>query len=88
MTEQGSGQGGRVERDDHGTSGSKMSNPWCIPDDERYRTINVSGGRSSAYMLRHILDAHGGELPPRTVPVFCNTGKELQAAPGSGRLVD
>ena len=77
MTEQDNVQTGRVERDDHGTSAARISNPWRIPDDKRYRTINVSGGRSSAYMLRQILDAHGGELPPRTVAVFCNTGREM-----------
>lgn len=39
--------------------------------------INVSGGRTSAFMLRRILDAHGGALPPDAHAVFCNTGKEL-----------
>ena len=53
-----------------------MTNPYRIPEDGRYRTINVSGGRSSGYMLRQILDAHDGKLPDRTAAVFCNTGKE------------
>ena len=53
-----------------------MTDPYRIPEDGRYRTINVSGGRSSGYMLRQILDAHDGTLPDRTAAVFCNTGKE------------
>lgn len=28
-------------------------------------------------MLKHILDAHGGELPADVIPIFCNTGKEM-----------
>ena len=39
--------------------------------------INVSGGRTSALMLRRVLDAHGGRLPDEAHAVFCNTGKEL-----------
>jgi 3'-phosphoadenosine 5'-phosphosulfate sulfotransferase (PAPS reductase)/FAD synthetase len=38
--------------------------------------ISFSGGRTSAYMLRKILDAHGGALPPDVHVVFANTGKE------------
>ncbi len=38
--------------------------------------INVSGGRTSAYMLRRYLDAFGGALPDGAVAVFCNTGDE------------
>jgi hypothetical protein len=38
--------------------------------------LSVSGGRTSMYMLRRILDAHGGRLPPAVVPIFANTGKE------------
>lgn len=38
--------------------------------------ISFSGGRTSAYMLRRILDAHGGRLPPAVVPIFANTGRE------------
>ena len=40
--------------------------------------ISFSGGRSSAYMLRHILDAHNGKLPQDVVVIFCNTGKERE----------
>lgn len=38
--------------------------------------LNFSGGRTSALMLRRVLDAHGGELPPDTHAVFANTGVE------------
>jgi hypothetical protein len=38
--------------------------------------ISFSGGRTSGYMLKHILDAHGGALPGDVCVVFANTGKE------------
>ena len=38
--------------------------------------ISFSGGRISGYMLRRILDAHGGALPSDVAVVFANTGKE------------
>lgn len=41
--------------------------------------IAVSGGRTSGFMLRQILDAHGGELPNGVVAVFCNTGLEHES---------
>lgn len=41
--------------------------------------ISVSGGRTSGFMLRQIIDAHGGTLPDDVIPVFCNTGKEVEA---------
>ena len=52
--------------------------PIEIPDDGNERVINVSGGRTSAYMLAGILQAHGGELPDRTRALFANTGKERE----------
>ena len=52
-------------------------NPYRIePDSPWHHAANVSGGRSSGYMLRKLLDAHGGELPPRCEAVFANTGRE------------
>lgn len=50
-----------------------MSDPFRI---EGPAIINVSGGRTSALMLRRILDAHGGALPADVHAVFANTGKE------------
>jgi len=41
--------------------------------------VSFSGGRTSAYMLRLLLDAHGGKLPPDCHVVFANTGKEDEA---------
>jgi len=38
--------------------------------------ISFSGGRTSGYMLRHILDAHGGQLPDDVHVTFANTGRE------------
>ena len=39
--------------------------------------ICFSGGRTSGYMLRKLLDVHGGTLPPDWKVVFANTGKEF-----------
>ena len=41
--------------------------------------LSISGGRTSGFMLRQIIDAHGGKLPSDVVPVFCNTGLEHEA---------
>lgn len=41
--------------------------------------INVSGGRTSGFMLHQILDAHHGKLPDDVIAVFCNTGREMPA---------
>ena len=51
---------------------------YLIPDDGKYRTINFSGGRSSAYMLHNVWQAHDGVLPERVKVIFCNTGKERE----------
>jgi 3'-phosphoadenosine 5'-phosphosulfate sulfotransferase (PAPS reductase)/FAD synthetase len=40
--------------------------------------VSFSGGRTSAYMLRMILDAHGGALPDDVHVCFANTGKERE----------
>ncbi len=40
--------------------------------------ISFSGGRTSAFMLHQIIQAHGGALPADVIPVFCNTGKERE----------
>lgn len=51
-----------------------MSNPYLLPDGNVL--ISVSGGRTSSYMLKHILDANGG-LPDRAKVMFANTGREM-----------
>jgi 3'-phosphoadenosine 5'-phosphosulfate sulfotransferase (PAPS reductase)/FAD synthetase len=38
--------------------------------------VGCSGGRTSGYQLRKVLDAHGGTLPPTIRVVYANTGKE------------
>lgn len=38
--------------------------------------VSFSGGRTSGYMLWHILESFGGKLPEDVRVVFCNTGKE------------
>ena len=51
-----------------------MSSPWELPDGPC--TLNVSGGRSSAMMLWHVLEYYDGTLPADAVASFQNTGKE------------
>ncbi len=41
--------------------------------------LGLSGGRSSAFMLRQVLDAWGGSLPEGGFAVFGNTGREHSA---------
>lgn len=50
-----------------------MTDPFLI---EGPACISFSGGRTSAYMLRRILDSHGGVLPEDVHVLFANTGKE------------
>ena len=38
--------------------------------------MSFSGGRTSAFMLRRVLDAYGGQLPADVHVLFANTGKE------------
>jgi 3'-phosphoadenosine 5'-phosphosulfate sulfotransferase (PAPS reductase)/FAD synthetase len=49
------------------------ANPYLI---QPPALISFSGGRTSGYMLRQILDAHGGVLPDGVHVAFANTGKE------------
>lgn len=41
--------------------------------------LAFSGGRTSGYMLRHVLDAWGGSMPEGGHVLFANTGKEHEA---------
>lgn len=52
-----------------------MTNPYLITGPS---LISFSGGRTSGYMLRMILDAHGGTLPDDVHVCFANTGKERE----------
>lgn len=40
--------------------------------------LGCSGGRTSGYLVRHVLDAYDGKLPPTIRVVFANTGKERE----------
>lgn len=52
-----------------------MTSPYFI---DGPALISFSGGRTSAYMLFKIIEAHNGLLPPDVVVVFANTGKERE----------
>lgn len=52
-----------------------MSNPYRI---EGPALVSFSGGRTSGYMLWHILDAYDGKLPEDVHVCFANTGKERE----------
>lgn len=53
-----------------------MSNPYQIIEPT---CISFSGGRTSAFMLYKILEAHHMTLPPEAIVCFANTGKEEEA---------
>ena len=48
-------------------------NPYEI---EGPAVISFSGGRTSGYMLRKVLDAHNGQLPKDVHVIFSDTGQE------------
>lgn len=50
-----------------------MADPYLI---QGPAVIQFSGGRTSGYLLKQILDAHGGALPDDVKVAFQNTGKE------------
>lgn len=52
-----------------------MTNPYRIKGPA---LISFSGGRTSGYMLWHILDAYDGKLPDDVHVCFANTGKERE----------
>ena len=53
-----------------------MSDPFKITEPT---CISFSGGRTSAYMLYKVLEAHQMSLPPEAIVCFANTGKEDEA---------
>ncbi len=52
-----------------------MSNTYLITGPA---LISFSGGRTSAFMLKQMLDAAGGAFAPDIHVVFCNTGRERE----------
>lgn len=53
-----------------------MTNPFIIDEPT---VISFSGGRTSAYMLWRVLQAHNMSLPSDAIVCFANTGKEDEA---------
>jgi 3'-phosphoadenosine 5'-phosphosulfate sulfotransferase (PAPS reductase)/FAD synthetase len=51
-----------------------LANPFLITEPT---AISFSGGRTSAYLLRKVLDENNG-LPDYAKVLFCNTGKEAK----------
>lgn len=47
---------------------------YCLPAGPV--AVQFSGGRTSAFMLRRLIDAAGGSLPDRVHVLFQNTGRE------------
>jgi 3'-phosphoadenosine 5'-phosphosulfate sulfotransferase (PAPS reductase)/FAD synthetase len=65
----------------HPTPAPRFVRPARVTGRDPYRVpgpavVSVSGGRTSAYMLRRVLDAYGGRLPSDIHAVFANTGDE------------
>lgn len=54
---------------------ARVTNPYRI---DGPALISFSGGRTSGYMLWHILDAYDGKLPDDVYVCFANTGKERE----------
>ena len=50
-------------------------NHYRVP---RPAVISFSGGRTSGYLLRHVIDAYGGQLPDGLFVAFSNTGMERE----------
>ena len=51
-----------------------IMNPYYL---KNKTVVSFSGGRSSAYMLYKIIEAHNFNLPDYIKVIFCNTGKEM-----------
>lgn len=61
---------------DNGVASLIRSDPFKISGPA---ILSFSGGRTSAYMLWRVLQAHGGCLPDGVVVCFANTGREMPA---------
>lgn len=55
-----------------------MTRPYRFPTGPL--VIQFSGGRTSGYMLKHLLDAHNGQLPAECHVLFQNTSREMPEA--------
>jgi 3'-phosphoadenosine 5'-phosphosulfate sulfotransferase (PAPS reductase)/FAD synthetase len=54
----------------------EVINPYLL---DTPAVVSFSGGRTSGYMLYHIIEAFGGTLPDDVKVIFCNTGREMPA---------
>ena len=52
-----------------------LRNPYRVP---LPAVISFSGGRTSGFMLKKIIDAYGGRLPDSVAVIFANTGMERE----------
>ena len=52
---------------------ARRPNPYRVP---RPAVISFSGGRTSGFLLKHVVDAYDGRLPDDITIVFSNTGLE------------
>ena len=52
-----------------------IRNPYRVP---RPAVISFSGGRTSAFMLKKVVEAYGGQLPSDIAVVYANTGMERE----------
>lgn len=52
------------------------TNPYKVPQPF---VVSLSGGRTSGFLLWHVLSAFGGSIPDGSHVVFANTGKEHEA---------
>ncbi len=50
--------------------------------------VSFSTGRTSGYMLKRVVEAHGGRLPDDVVAIFANTGKEREESLEFGAEVE
>ena len=60
--------------------GASVTSPYIIETDFPH-CLNISGGKSSGYMLRRIIDANNFDKdgwPDLIRPVFTNTGREME----------
>ena len=69
-------EGFRVQQTGRNKEPNVMHNPYLITEPT---CISFSGGRTSAFMLYKILEAHDMSLPKDAFVCFANTGKEEEA---------
>jgi len=56
---------------------AERKSPYLLAEDVNV-VLSISGGRTSGYLLKQVLDANKGKLPTNCIAVFQNTGKEKE----------